>query len=147
MRIAVTRPALFGLMLLTSPLLACPPRYTHSTKVGVDVNGGALETGDLIEWTLTVVNSGCTADTSGPTVADLLAQGQDVETIGEGGTYDAAKREVLWDGTTTPALKGLPAMGGAAVLHLSTRVSASPPPGSLCNQASLAIGGQRIPWW
>ena len=34
------------------------PEFGASTKEGVDLNGGQLLLGDLIEWTITVINSG-----------------------------------------------------------------------------------------
>jgi uncharacterized repeat protein (TIGR01451 family) len=94
-----------------------PDLQTASIKTAVDVNGGALEPGDTIQYTLTLSNSGKVA-TGALQVSDPVDKNlESVGNIDNGGAFDASTGAVLW------SLPAIPA-GGATKVSFSAKVKA-----------------------
>jgi uncharacterized repeat protein (TIGR01451 family) len=79
------------------------PDFVTSPKTFVDQNGGEHRPGDLLTWTIAVVNSGASAGTL-VSVTDVVDPSLTDIVPGQGGQYDPGTRTVTWNATTTPAL-------------------------------------------
>lgn len=104
------------------------PDLTTSSKTQVirDSNGdGIFGDGEIIEYTITVANSG-SCDAKGVVVTDALPAALDAAAavIGQGGTPGAGT--VTWDSSTTAALAVIPA-GSSVTLTVSAPLAAGTP--------------------
>lgn len=116
-------------------VISAIPDLSTSTKTVVDENGGAVQPGDFLLWTITLNNTGNGA-ASDVIVSDILPVGLDSVTVQNGGTFNAGTREVLW----TPA--AAVAADGTLELNVRTRVVAGTASGTvLANQATLSAVG------
>lgn len=89
------------------------PSFVDSTKRVVDLNGGDVEPGDLLEWRIEVRNTG-RANATNVSVSDAIDPSLTVETIGNGGTLSGS--------TITWTIPRLDAGAGAHTLTFTTRV-------------------------
>jgi uncharacterized repeat protein (TIGR01451 family) len=85
------------------------PKFATSTKTIVDQNGGALQSGDVVNVTLQITNSGTVAATQVVVTDTIHAHaGPDCgminpTNISSGGTYNAANRTITWNVASIPA--------------------------------------------
>ncbi|MBN2360358.1 MAG: DUF11 domain-containing protein, partial [Deltaproteobacteria bacterium] len=108
-----------------------------STKIALDVDGGLLRPGDLVRYTISVVNQGNTSARD-VVVSDPLPLGLEIESVEEGGRSDG--QTATWDPMSTPALSRV-AVGVPVDLHLVARVGREVADGTrLDNQALLTTG-------
>ena len=122
------------------------PDFGTSQKSVLDVNGGLVEPGDTLTYTLTVVNSG-TSLADNVVVTDLLDQSIDFVSAGQGGSYNAATRTLTWNGSTTPALAQL-GLGQAAAVTLTFSAKVASPLNNgtqICNQGQLGSDEVAVP--
>ena len=129
------RPRLLSAVLTLAAVLAAREGRAQlcfdlggSTKVGVDRNGGTLDPGDLLDWTIVVANAGSCPATNVP-VLDTLEAKQDFVSADKGGAFDSGSRMVSWWPATTPELVAI-AVGGSVTLTVTTRISLAAPPAS-----------------
>jgi uncharacterized repeat protein (TIGR01451 family) len=111
------------------------PVFSTSQKTVTDVNGGLVEPGDTLAYTLTIVNTG-TSLADNVTVADVLDQNITFVSAGQGGTYNAATGTITWNGATTPALVQL-GVGAASAVTLTFQATVVSPivnGTQICNQ-------------
>lgn len=119
----------------TSFVLSAVPELSTSTKTVVDANGGAPQPGDLLTWTITVVNTGSGA-ASDLVVTDVVPAGLTDIAVQNGGIFNAGTREILW----TPAA-ALPA-GGSIELRFTSRIVGGTANGTIiANQANIEAAG------
>ncbi|MGE5784643.1 MAG: hypothetical protein ACM3ZE_08625, partial [Myxococcales bacterium] len=155
----------FGLAVLVTSISTFKPDFSTSGKTVVDLNGGALVPGDVLEYTVTIPNTGSDASTntvltdnlptqvtykanslslvSSPTVTTPLtdATGDDV------GEYIAANRRILVRlGTgATAAAGGTMAIGSSVSLKFQVTLN-NDATGLIENQATItAQGAQGAP--
>ncbi|HEX2912261.1 MAG TPA: isopeptide-forming domain-containing fimbrial protein [Chloroflexia bacterium] len=84
------------------------PNLSTSTKgvSGQSGPGNTAKVGDVLTYTVTVVNSGVVS-TTGVTVTDPLNDNLEAPTaISNNGQYDANSRTITWTGLTVPAASG-----------------------------------------
>ncbi len=94
------------------------PSFANTTKEVTDNNGGQVEPGDTLTYTITVRNTGTAAATN-VVVRDPIDTTKINQIIpGQGGTF--AGNTITWNATTTPALANLPV--GASVTLTFTAV-------------------------
>lgn len=113
------------------------PSFATSSKIVQDLNGGDLEPGDTVQYTLTFINSGKVA--SGPlqVVDPIDANLTDVSAITGGGNFDAGAKQISWN------LQPI-AAGGQALLTFQAKVGALVPSGTtIANKATLS--GTELP--
>lgn len=104
----------------------------NSLKEVVDANGGAVQPGDVLTYTITVVNdgSGSARDT---VVTDTLSEALVAVTPADGGVFDEVTREIRW------ALGGPVPAGASATVAFQARVADGTVNGTvISNQASVA---------
>ncbi|WP_437734427.1 hypothetical protein [Sorangium sp. So ce1335] len=138
------------------------PDFTTSTKLAVDVNGGLLLPGDLIQYTIQVVNTGNDASVNTVLTDPLPAgvtyvPGSLSVTVGanmgpktdapgdDQGEYDAGTRTVrvrLGTGANGTAGGSLPAATGSSTVTFQVRVDAGAS-GFIRNQAIVSAAGQQ----
>ena len=113
---------------------------TQSLKTFDDLNGGDIEPGDILRYTIVLINNGKqpsgTLQVSDPVDGDL----DQITKVsgGSNGSYDAGTHTVLW------SVPSLPGGGGKAVLSFDARVKPGLPNGTaLDNTASVT--GQELP--
>jgi uncharacterized repeat protein (TIGR01451 family) len=114
------------------------PLFSTSQKTVTDVNGGLVEPGDTLAYTLTIVNTG-TSLADNVTVADVLDQNVNFASAGQGGSYNAATRTITWSGATTPALVQM-GVGTAASVTLTFQATVVSPivnGTQICNQGLI----------
>lgn len=113
------------------------PSFVDSTKTVRDVNGGVVQPGDVLEYTIVVRNTGRVAGTR-IVVTDVVDENLTVETIEGGGTL--AGRTITWDvGTVEPGAELPP-------LVFTARVKTPLPHGTLIsNQARIQAA--ETPGW
>ncbi|MFZ5787938.1 MAG: hypothetical protein ACOY3Y_15990, partial [Acidobacteriota bacterium] len=119
--------------------VSAAPSFKSSTKAVVDVNGGIVEPGDALAYTLTIVNSG-TSVADAVVVTDLLDPSLDFVSAGQGGSYNPATRTLTWSQATTPALAQL-GVGAAAAVTLTVNATLKNPLKNgtqVCNQGLVA---------
>jgi uncharacterized repeat protein (TIGR01451 family) len=119
--------------------VSATPVFSTSTKAVLDVNGGKVEPGDTLSYTLTIVNSG-TSLADKVLVTDAVDPNVDFVNAGQGGVYNATTRTVTWSNATTPALLQV-ALGPTAAVTLTFAVKVKSPMANgtpICNQALLA---------
>lgn len=103
----------------TSVTVRTQPRFTTSTKTVRDENGGNVEPGDLLTYTVTVTNSGRGAAADVVVVDPVDTTALTAIAPGQGGTL--ANGSITWDKTSTPALAGV-AAGTSVTLTFQARV-------------------------
>ncbi|WP_437335306.1 DUF3344 domain-containing protein [Sorangium sp. So ce394] len=138
------------------------PDFTSSTKLAVDVNGGLLLPGDLIQYTIQVVNTGNDASVNTVLTDPLPAgvtyvpgslsvtaganMGAKTDATGDDqGEYDAAARTVrvrLGTGANATVGGSLPAATGSSTVTFQVRVDAGAS-GLIRNQAIVSAAGQQ----
>ena len=96
------------------------PDFSTATKDWLDINGGEVEAGDRIAYTIELTNTGM--DTADQVVirdqVDLNLQ--DI-TVSGGGVYDATTRTILWESATNSSLTAL-APGEGVVMSFEAQV-------------------------
>ncbi|WP_437967887.1 DUF3344 domain-containing protein [Sorangium sp. So ce260] len=160
-RASSTRDLYFLAGFITS-ISTFKPDFTSSTKSAVDVNGGLLLPGDLIQYTIQVVNSGNDASVNTVLTDPLPAgvtyvpgslsvtaganMGPKTDAAGDDqGEYDAATRTVrvrLGTGANGTAGGSLPAATGSSTVSFQVRVDAGAS-GLIRNQAIVTAAGQQ----
>ena len=115
------------------------PDLSTSQKTAVDINGGALEPGDTIQYTLTLTNTGKLASAA-LQVSDPVDKGLEaVAAIDNGGVLDAATSAILW---SIPAL----APGQAIKLNFQAKVKAGVANGTtIANTATITSTNLIVP--
>jgi uncharacterized repeat protein (TIGR01451 family)/fimbrial isopeptide formation D2 family protein len=116
------------------------PLLSDTTKTYVDQDGGNVEPGNLVTYTITVLNRG-TASARQVVVTDVVDTARlAIESVGQGGT--AAGGTITWNGTGFPALALLaPDPLGVQVTFVA-RVLTTVPSGTVVhNQGTVAAQG------
>ncbi|MCA9523905.1 MAG: DUF11 domain-containing protein, partial [Myxococcales bacterium] len=103
------------------------PKFETSTKELVDTNGGFLEPGDAITYTITVKNSG-PAPATNVTVSDTLPPQLDTIAVQDGGTLNG--------GTVTWVVGNL-APDEQKVLHVTARIKPDTPHNTLVKNTAV----------
>ena len=126
--------------------VASAPSFVTSTKSVTDVNGGQVEPGDTLSYTLTITNSGTSA-ADNVTITDVLDLNLSLVNAGQGGTYDATTRTLSWGPSTTPALVSLGVGSANAVTLTFTAQVASPVNNGtqICNQGLVGSDEVTLP--
>ncbi len=120
----------------TVALVEATPNLSSSTKAVLDVDGAPLLPGDLLRYTITVVNSGNGAARDVVLRDPLDTQSLELVSASNGGRL--VGDDVLWDGSTTPALVSV-AAGASITLRVDARVRAGTEDGtSIANQGALS---------
>jgi uncharacterized repeat protein (TIGR01451 family) len=123
----------------TTPAPADPTKFTvtsapdfrTSTKAVLDVNGGLVNPGDVLTYTLTIDNSG-TALAHNVVVTDVLPKELTAIAPADGGVFDATTRTVTW---TLPAPVPLDT---PITLHVNAQVVTPLDTGTpVCNQGQI----------
>ncbi|MCA9667618.1 MAG: DUF11 domain-containing protein, partial [Myxococcales bacterium] len=114
------------------------PDFTTSTKAVTDQNGGVVEPGDLLTYTLRIVNSG-RSNADQVVVSDVLDANLTFVSAQQGGTFNAASRTITWSGAATPQLVQLaPGAANAVTLTFTARVNTPLANGTqICNQGNI----------
>jgi uncharacterized repeat protein (TIGR01451 family) len=124
--------------------------FTTSTKVVSDVNGGAVLVGDVLQYTITVTNSG-NDDSVNTIVTDPLPAGvtfvpNSIQiTPGAGqGTYDAATNTVVARVGTgaTSTQGGTVAVGQSVTVTFQVKINVGAT-GTISNQAKITASGKQ----
>ncbi|WP_437297178.1 hypothetical protein [Sorangium sp. So ce426] len=155
---AATDGDLYFLAGFVTSISTFKPDFTSSTKTAVDVNGEPLLAGDVIRYTVEVVNTGNDASVDtvltdplppGVTyVPGSLAIESDPKTDAAGddqGEYDAATRTVrvrLGGGASAAEGGTLPAVNGATTVTFQVTVDAGAE-GLISNQAIVTAAGEQ----
>ncbi len=115
------------------------PVFTGSTKAVLDINGGIVEPGDQLRYTIVLRNDGNSA-ADNVVVSDPIDPNVDFVSATAGGVFDTATRLVSWNSTTTPALTRLGVGGGNAVtLTFVVRLKTPLQNGvQICNQGRVS---------
>lgn len=103
-----------------TPLLTVQggPDLSTTVKTAQDLNGGALEPLDVIQYNIAIANTGVLA-TGSLQVSDPLDPSlENVANINQGGAFDAGSGSVLWSLPSIPA-------GGQVTLTFTARVKAT----------------------
>jgi uncharacterized repeat protein (TIGR01451 family) len=127
------------------------PDFRTSTKNVVDANGGMVQPGDLLHYTLTIVNSGGSLARSG-VVTDVVSPNLTGVVVQDGGTFDAASRTITWTlpsplALTTPvtlrfdALVVTPLDGGTQICNQGQIRSTELPAGQPTDDPRTAAAG------
>ncbi len=111
------------------------PDLTTSQKTVVDVNGGDLEPGDTLQYTLTFKNTGKLPSGDFGVVDPIDPNLQDVSGITGTGSFDAAAKQIAWK---VPSI----AAGGQAVLQFQAKVGPLVPTGTTIGNNATASGGE-----
>ena len=118
-----------GLTVVNRPVLS------QSTKSVVDLNGGNVEPGDVLRYTLVVKNTGTQAASNVVVTNPLPAHLVQVQPM-RGGLQGGGK--ITWNAATTPALATV-APGGQATLVFDATVQTPTVDGTvIANQANVA---------
>ncbi|MBI1944390.1 MAG: DUF11 domain-containing protein [Deltaproteobacteria bacterium] len=118
----------------TTVLIDARPNLTTSSKVAIDVDGGALLVGDEVRWLVTVVNNGAGAARD-VRVTDQLPATLSIVSVENGGL--AAGNTVVWDAGSTAALATI-ARGASVALAVVARINDTVADGTpIANQASM----------
>ncbi|MBI5497899.1 MAG: DUF11 domain-containing protein [Deltaproteobacteria bacterium] len=109
------------------------------SKTFTDVNGGDVEPGDQVTYTVSIRNSG-TANARNVVVTDPLAGALQFVSAGQGGTLTGST--VTWNSAGFPALAAIAPSAAAVTVTLTARVRTTTASGTLVsNQASVAATG------
>ena len=157
---AATNQDVFFLAAFVTSISTYRPNFASSTKIAVDVNGAPLLVGDIIEYTLNVVNSGNDASVGTvlsdtlPTMVDYVPgtlqivsgtnAGAKTDASGDDqGEYDPANRKVyFYLGTGASGTQGgRMAIGASATVKFRVQVKAGVY-GNLANQATITASGE-----
>ncbi|MCK5799545.1 MAG: DUF11 domain-containing protein, partial [Deltaproteobacteria bacterium] len=114
------------------------PRFSTSTKSIKDENGGKVEPGDRLLYTLIVQNDGKSV-ADHVVLTDVLDGNLNFLSATGGGVFDAASRTIRWDVTTTPALTRV-GVGPAAAVTVSFVATVKMPLANgtqVCNQGKI----------
>ncbi len=95
------------------------PDLSTSLKAVQDLNGGDVEPGDTLRYSIVLTNSGKLQSGAIQLVDPLPAGLTDVSNVTGGGTFDAATKSVLW------SLSSLSGNGGKVVVSFDAKVSAT----------------------
>ncbi|MFO0758156.1 MAG: DUF11 domain-containing protein [Byssovorax sp.] len=137
------------------------PDFSASTKDAVDLNGGALLPGDVLEYTIVAINNGNDASTN-TVLTDVIPAGvtyvpgsiqvtsgpnQGVKTDAAGddqGEYDAATHKVTVriGAGANAASGGLIPVGSSSTIKFKVTVDANAS-GAIQNQATITATGQQ----
>ncbi|MCB9642977.1 MAG: DUF11 domain-containing protein [Myxococcales bacterium] len=119
------------------------PSFANTTKEVTDNNGGQVEPGDTLTYTITVRNNGTSAGTN-VVVRDTIDTAKINQiTPGQGGVF--AGGVVTWNAASTPALASIP-VGGSVTLTFTAVVLSNVPNGTIIeNQAFVTATGITTP--
>ncbi|HAN31169.1 MAG TPA: hypothetical protein DCQ06_06180, partial [Myxococcales bacterium] len=110
------------------------PDVTNSTKTISDLNGGALEPGDTVRYTIVINNNG-KLPSGTLTVTDPVPTGlEQVNNVSLGGSFNATTNAVTW---TVPSVL---ANGGKRILTFDAKVSANVSDGTTITNEALIDG-------
>ncbi|HEV8324965.1 MAG TPA: OmpA family protein [Myxococcota bacterium] len=115
------------------------PNLGASTKTAVDENGGALLPGDVLTYTVTLVNTG-DAPATAVAVSDVLAANLTFVEVLDGGTFNAVTRTFSWT-VAGPLLPG----PGTTVRFRASVVSPLANGTVVCNQATAQSAEMAAP--
>lgn len=108
-----------------------------STKTVTDLDGEALRPGDLLRYSISVINQG-NSPAREVVVSDEIEAGLEVDSVAMGGRVEAGR--VVWDSTGTSALAAV-ATGVPVDLVFTARVNTDRQDGDvIANQAVLSYG-------
>ena len=111
------------------------PNLTGSAKIATDLNGGALEPGDTLEYVITLNNTG-KFPTGQMQISDPLdANLEAVSNVSSGGAFDLASNSVLW------SLPAIPA-GGAAQVSFRAKVKAGVANGTTIANSAKVVSNE-----
>ncbi len=111
------------------------PDLSTSTLSVLDVNGGDLEPGDALTYTLTLTNTGKIATGALQISLPLDKSLENVSGIDGGGALDAGTGNLVWSSAGIPA-------GGQLVLHFTAKVKTATPNGTSIAAIATATGPQ-----
>jgi uncharacterized repeat protein (TIGR01451 family)/fimbrial isopeptide formation D2 family protein len=111
------------------------PDLSTSVLTVQDVNGGDLEPGDTLTYTLTLNNSGKLATGALQIVLPVDKNLDTVTGIDGGGALDAGTGNILWSSVGVPA-------GGQVVLHFTVKVKAATTNGTAIAEIATVTGAQ-----
>ena len=112
------------------------PELFNATKAVEDLNGGTVNPGDTLEYTITV-DAGAGTDLTAVTIVDLLDPLLGEPELPEGGIFDAGTRSLTFAPTDTPSL-GLVSTGNQASVRYTVTVADDALDGAeIINQAVL----------
>jgi uncharacterized repeat protein (TIGR01451 family) len=117
-----------------------------ATLTVVDQNGGDLEPGDAVLYTLVLTNTG-TGPAENVVVTDVVPESLTQIQPGEGGQFNAPTRTISWTSALTSSLKSL-GVGQSETLTISAVVATPLDNGTeVANQAQISATGltQTVP--
>lgn len=122
------------------------PRFSTSTKDVLDVNGGKLEPGDKLTYTITVVNDGGSLARN-VVVTDVVPKTLTAVVPADGGTFDAGSRTITWTSAGNAALATV-GMDAAKAVTLTFGAQVVEPLDNstvICNQGEIKSDEQSTP--
>ncbi len=111
------------------------PDLSTSVLTVADQNGGDLEPGDVLGYTLTLTNTGKIATGALQIALPVDKSLEGVTAIDGGGALDAGSNSILWSSVGIPA-------GGQLVLHFTAKVKAATINGTAIAAIATVTGGQ-----
>ncbi len=111
------------------------PDLSTSVLTVVDVNGGSLEPADVLNYTLTLTNTGKVTTGALQITLPVDANLEGVSGIDGGGALDAGSNSIIWSSAGIAA-------GGQLVLHYSVKVKATAINGTSIAAVATATGPQ-----
>ncbi|MBI3071047.1 MAG: DUF11 domain-containing protein [Deltaproteobacteria bacterium] len=115
---------------------------TGSTKRVRDVNGGVVEPGDTLEYTIAVTNRG-DAVAKDVVVTDPIDPNLEAVAPGAGGTYAAG--QITWSKATTPALANIAPAQTVTLIFTARVISPLDNATEIANQATMTWPGSVTP--
>jgi uncharacterized repeat protein (TIGR01451 family)/fimbrial isopeptide formation D2 family protein len=115
------------------------PDVSTSQKVTEDLNGGAVEPGDVLRYVITIRNTGLQPTGALQLVDPIDGNLEAIQNVTGGGTFDAGSLQVLW------SLASL-APGGQTIVQFDARVREVTPTGAtVSNVATLSGAALPLP--
>ena len=112
------------------------PNLSTSLKAVQDLNGGDVEPGDTLRYSIVLTNSGKLQSGAIQLVDPLPTGLTDVSNVTGGGTFDAATKSVLW------SLSSLSGNGGKVVVSFDAKVSATIANGTKIENVATATAAE-----
>lgn len=113
------------------------PDFSTSTKSFVDTNGGEVEPGNVLTYTLTIKNSG-NSSADNVVVSDILDANLEFIGAGQGGKFNSNTRQLLWNATSTAALLKLAPQAPLELTFLAEIKTPLADQTQICNQGQIA---------
>ena len=112
------------------------PDLSTSTKGVVDLNGGDIEPGDTLRYTIVLTNSGKLQTGAIQIVDPLPAPIGAVSNITGGGSYDAGTDSVLW------SVASLSGNGGKFIVGFDAKVDATATNGTIIDNVATITAAE-----